>query len=292
MAYSSTSFQFTHLLQRVYDKLEQTKGLIATSGSSTTIIEDTTLSTEYDDTQFVGHTAFVVRDAAGAGAAPEGEFQRVSSYDATNKQLTVSAFTAAVATGDEIILARNSQFPLYDVKRICTNALRALGPVRTVDTSLTTADSQTDYNFPSGVLDIVKVEIQGNTSDSNDNQYFEVPFKKIPPSSIGGTRSFTIAQYDSGRTIRLTVIGPHAKLSDYDDDISDDIYEELAVAACALACARWKRSATEQTILPRLEVDYAYAIQKYPIRYKPSKRYALYGLNEYHYPGDQDVILE
>jgi len=295
MAYSPPpAFQFTHLLQRVYDKLEQTKGLQATSGSSTTIIEDTTLSNEYDDTQFVGHTAFVRRDAAGAGAAPEGEFRRVSSYDATNTQLTVAtAFSVAVAEGDEILVARGSQFPLYDVERICNNALKDLGDVQNINTSLTTADNQTEYDMPSGVrwTDIIKVEMEGDKDDANDSMFYEIPWRVTPPSAAGGTALLVIDQYTSGYTIRITHVGPHVDLSDYDDDISKDIHPTMAVAACALACARWKRSATEQTILPRLEIDYAYAIQKFPVRHKPSSRYARYGVSvvedEFTYPSTE-----
>jgi hypothetical protein len=53
---------------------------------------------------FVGYYAYVFRDAAGAGAAPQGESQIVSAYVTATGTFTTAAFTAAIAVGDEILL--------------------------------------------------------------------------------------------------------------------------------------------------------------------------------------------
>lgn len=169
MTYSSSGFQLTHLLQRVYDKLEQTRGLVATGGSTTTIV-DTNISDEIDDDTYKGWTAFVSYDAGGAGAAPEGEYQSISDYAQSTNTLTIAAFTVAIAVGDRATITRNSLYPLYDVRRLCNNALKELGRVPNLDTSLTTAADQTEYDIPATVQwdEIVKVEIQGLTSDANE----------------------------------------------------------------------------------------------------------------------------
>jgi len=271
MTYSPTAFQFTHLLQRVYDKLEQTKGLVATSGSSTSIVEDTNLSEDYQDDDLNNSTAFVQYDAGGAGAAPEGEYRNVSDYASTTKQLTVSpVFSVAVATGDYINLARGSIFPLNDVKRMCNNALRNLGDVVNIDTSLTTAAGQTEYTVPSGVIysRIVDVRYQRNTGDSNDNKYTSIPFKVIPDASIGGADAIIeIEQLDSGRTLQVISVAPHTTLVDYDDPISLDIHPSLAVIACAVECSTINRSYSEETgLTQRLQQEYAVELIRHPVR--------------------------
>ena len=48
--------------------------------------------------------AFVFRDAAGLGAAPQGEIQPITAYVNATGTFTTAAFTAAVGVGDEILI--------------------------------------------------------------------------------------------------------------------------------------------------------------------------------------------
>jgi len=48
--------------------------------------------------------AFVLRDAGGAAAAPQGEQQPIIAYDTATGVFTTTAFTAAVGVGDEILI--------------------------------------------------------------------------------------------------------------------------------------------------------------------------------------------
>jgi len=48
--------------------------------------------------------AFVLRDAAGGGAAPQGESQPVSNYATNTGNFTANAFTMPVGIGDEILI--------------------------------------------------------------------------------------------------------------------------------------------------------------------------------------------
>jgi len=48
--------------------------------------------------------AFVLRDAAGGGAAPQGESQPVTNYATNTGNFTANAFTVAVGIGDEILI--------------------------------------------------------------------------------------------------------------------------------------------------------------------------------------------
>ena len=270
MTYVSTAFQLTHLLQRVYDKLEQTKGLLATGGSATTVV-DSAISADVEDDAYNGYTAFVAYDAGGAGVSPEGKYRRVTDYVASNTTLTLDAtVTDAIAAGDLITIANGSKFPLNDVIRLCNNALRKLGRVPSLDVSLTTAANQTEYNLPATVQwdEIVLVELQGNTADANDNRYVEIPrgsYKIVPPSVPGGTAVLVLPQYSSGYIVRLTSIGEHPVIQDYDDYISKAIPPTLAVSACALEIARWKRNAIDKELMKSLEMDYEIALLRHPV---------------------------
>jgi len=69
----------------------------------------------YGDDFFVGWWAFVLWDAGGAGAAPQGEYQQVTDYDSATGQITHGAFTANVAATDEVLLIHPA---LYEVLTI------------------------------------------------------------------------------------------------------------------------------------------------------------------------------
>lgn len=50
------------------------------------------------------YRAFVMRDAGGAGAAPQGEMQSITAYVSATGTFTTEAFSEAVAVGDEILI--------------------------------------------------------------------------------------------------------------------------------------------------------------------------------------------
>ncbi|GAG65784.1 unnamed protein product, partial [marine sediment metagenome] len=50
------------------------------------------------------YSAFVFRDAAGGGAAPQGEYQPITAYDTGAGNFTTNAFTVLVGVGDEILI--------------------------------------------------------------------------------------------------------------------------------------------------------------------------------------------
>jgi len=288
MTYSPTAFQFTHLLQAVYDDLEQTKGLLATGGSTTTVV-DTSLSDGYQDDSFNGYTAFVTRDSAGAGAAPEGEYKAVSDYVASTFTLTTAAFTIAVAAGDSITLARGSQYPLQDAIRLCNLALQKLGVISLPDTSLTSAASQTEYDLPVALKRDDLINVMYNLgSDTDDNRWQEIEYD-VQPAAPGTAGKLVIPQIPSGKTIRILYNGRHPTVNSYDDPISEYIHPGLAIAACSLEVARWKRSASQE-LMPKLEGNYQEMYSRFPV-YKTKRRprtlpqWSVVG----RYPGDQSI---
>jgi hypothetical protein len=87
------------------------------------------------ETKFVNWTAFVYRDAGGAGVAPQGESQVITAYVSTSGAFTAGAFTAAVAVGDEILIIHPR---IADIATILTN-------VNTVNTRVGRSLFQLDF---------------------------------------------------------------------------------------------------------------------------------------------------
>lgn len=256
MAYSTTQLQLTHLLQRVYRKLGGTVITTATSGSTTTAADTKLVDVLGDgnaDDAYNGGTLIVVRDAGGAGAAPEGEFSRISDYTASTFLFTLdSTLTAEIGAGDTFMFAVQD-YPLATMIEIVNDALSYLGDLPLPDTSITTAANQTEYTLPVAVKrdELLFVEIQGQTTDANDNQWIPIRNYRTVPAAPGSAGTLIIPQYAEGYTVRLTYMGRHPPVSTYADPISEYIHPDLAVAcvtAHALAWINVQQGATEERI--------------------------------------------
>jgi hypothetical protein len=68
---------------------------------------------------------YVFKDAGGAGAAPQGETQTISAYNNVTGEFTfASAFTAAIASGDDLIIMSGRIAAIPEIKAV-TDALTA-----------------------------------------------------------------------------------------------------------------------------------------------------------------------
>lgn len=244
MAYSQTQFQLTHLLQRVYRRLKVARTSIATNGSTTTIVDSKLadmLNDSNEDDYLNNWTVIVTEDSAGAGADPEGKFNRVSDYVSSTYTITVpDTLTTAVASGDKYMYI-SPDFPLYDMIEIVNDSLTYLGNIPRTDTSITTAAAQTEYTLPLAVKgnELLDVELQGQTTDANDNQWTKIPNWQIVPAVPGTTGLLLLPQLTAGYNIRLTYLGLHPRVNDYDDYISEFIHPELAVACVTAHAVEW-----------------------------------------------------
>ena len=216
---------------------------VVTSGSNTTTIEDTKVGSRespHEPDYGLDYTAFVTRDAAGASAAPENEYQRVSAYDeATYKWTVDTAFSASLATGDTVALA-NKDIPLRTMIELVNRMLKDLGRIDLVDTTLTTANNQTEYTLPvTAKYSLKKIEVQGYTGDANDNQYYTLYERMVTPAAPASTGLLTIPQLATGYTIKLWYEGIHPTLSIYSSVISETIDEDLAIKGTVYYALKW-----------------------------------------------------
>lgn len=244
MAYSATQLQLTHVLQQLYRRLGG-KVTLATGGSTTTVV-DTKLADELADSNeddiYNGGTVVVIEDAGGANAAPEGEFSRITDYVASTTTITFSpALTAAPASGDRVLIA-TPEFPLYDMIEVVNDALKNLGDIPAIDTSLTTAANQTEYTLPLPIKgqQILNIEMQGITTDANDNQYMPIPNWSVVDAAPGSTGTLVLPQLASGYTLRITYQGKHPRVDGYADYISEYLHPELVHGAVFAHALQWR----------------------------------------------------
>lgn len=246
MAYSTTQYLLTHLLQRVYRKLRNTRVSTATGGSATTIV-DTKLS-DYlgdgnEDDALNGGTVIIIKDAAGAGASPEGKIARITDYVASTTTITIDTVTDAVASGDTYLYA-SKDYPIFDMIELVNDALQNLGRIPRIYSSLTSVAEQTEYTLPAYVKDSAFLAEWPVNAESGDNQWEEIYNWKVTPADPGATGTLIIPQLASGYTIRVWYYDNHARVDDYDDAISEKIHPELAFAAVMAQVYEWYNSKT------------------------------------------------
>lgn len=244
MTYSPTQLQLTGILQQFYRRVAG-KVTLATGGSTTTAI-DTKLTEELEDGNeddiYKGGTLIVIEDAGGLSAAPEGEASRITGYVASTTTITVSpALTTAIAAGDRILIAP-PDFPLYDVIEQVNDALRGLGDIPVPNTSITTAANQTEYTLPLALKgqQLLNVEVQGITSDADDNRWVPVPNWRVVDAAGGTTGLLILPQLASGYTVKVWYLGKHPRVDAFDDYINEYLHPELVHAAAMARVLQWR----------------------------------------------------
>ena len=112
----------------LYDILSLLQGLVyygdVTTYTDTTHFKSTDLI-GYGDAYFKNYYVYVVRDAAGAGAAPQGESQQISAYTSVDGTITHAAFTTPLAVTDVVLLIHKDLAELKDI----LNLTRTYGSV-------------------------------------------------------------------------------------------------------------------------------------------------------------------
>ena len=186
----------------------------ATGGSTSTVVDSAAL-TEANDF-WNNHRVYIVEDAGGAGAAPEGEERQVTDHNQGTTTLTVSpAFTAAVATGDvyEILPARRD-----DIVEAINQAIRSAGDTWLVpveDTSsVTVGVGDFDYSLPADLVALLAVWRREDASSA---------WTVVPPAhwrmygTPGSLNLYfnTLDSVDAGDTLRLDYL---ARVSQLEDD--------------------------------------------------------------------------
>lgn len=100
---------------------------VATSGNTSTLVDENGLVRFEDDDTFVGGAILYIREAG--GTAPEDEWRWVTGHDADVQEIDVEyPFSAAVASGDTYELYR-ARLPLERWNDAINNAIKSAWPV-------------------------------------------------------------------------------------------------------------------------------------------------------------------
>lgn len=230
------TFTLSDLTYMVAREIGILKEGVATGGSTTTIIDTNERSEEND--YWNGGTAWILKDAGGAGAAPEKEFALITDHVSATGTLTVATFSAAVGAGDRYAVA-NDWVPKNIIISQINSALLDMGPVPTTDiTSITTADNQTEYTLPAAAgRDLRQVFIQTVDDDSDDNRWAEIRGWKVK-QAVPGTADTLILdrQYPTGYDLMLVYMATHGALSAATDALNEHVPVERVVIPAALQC--------------------------------------------------------
>ena len=237
------TYTLADLTYRVARELGLTQEGIATGGNVTTLV-DTVMRVEQDDYWNKG-TVWVLRDAAGAKAAPEGEYATVSDFDSATSTLTISALTAAIAGGDRYAVSTR-HIPLHILIQKINTSIQDLGVIPYVDiTSITTADEQTEYTLPiSAKRDLLQVYIQTVDDDANDNRWMEIPNWEVQQADAGAAPRLIIPQYTSGYKLKLVYMANHPPLQVATAALSEYVPVERIVIPAVLACLEYRKMRT------------------------------------------------
>lgn len=232
---SKTLFDITLSLARCLGVLSEG---IATGGSTTTIA-DTVERLEADDF-WNGGSAWITYDAAGAGAAPQGEYGYISDFANTGGIVTLrSALTTAVAAGDRYAIAT----PRYPLQLLIQKANETFGVIEKADTTtITTATQQTEYSLPADVLELKQVWIQTN-DDADDNGWEQIYDWETLKSETGTANKVRfMRQFDDGYSVKLVYLTYHQVLRVATDKLDDSIHINKVIWNAAVGCLLWRKA--------------------------------------------------
>ena len=289
-----TLFDLTYMVAR---ELGIVRESTATGGTVGTLI-DTNYLTQADDYWNNG-TVWILRDAGGAGAAPEGEYAIASDFAASSDTLTLQAnLTVAPASGDRYAVCRavGDGAWLQVIISAINSALANLDKVPYVDvTSVTIAADKTEYSLPvASKNDLRQVFIQTHIGDADDNQWAEIFNWEVSQADPGTAPTLILpVQYTEGYAVKLVYMAPHPDLYVYTAALSEFVPVERITYPAVRDCFIYMRNQTGwrnwdddiQNWTGRAEqVKTQRRIRNVPI--KPGRIGGI-GFGEKYYPGDR-----
>ncbi len=172
--------------------------------------------------------AFVFRDNGGAGAAPQGEMKKILAYNSTTGNFTCSAFTAAVQTGDEVLIMHprvaellSTPYAVWD-ELLASHAVSAsmaakLTDIGTdVDTAVTNiAALPTDADVNAQVVDALATDTYAEPGQGAPSATDDLATK------IGYIYKFMRNKITTTAT-SITIYNDAGSTADQKSDISDD----------------------------------------------------------------------
>jgi len=206
----------------------------ATGGDTTSCLDTKRL--EADDT-WNGGSLWLITDAGGASAAPEGEWARVSDFAETGGDITISAVTAAIAAGDTYGVSAG-RYPLDVLISAINNEIIKHKIPRYDTTSLDIVAAQWEYDLPTGITGDNLIGVYESTStDSDDNQWTPLSWS-VQEAATGSVHLLVIESRNvtSGNDIMLEYLSRLSPLYLATDEIDDIVPMARILPAAAAQC--------------------------------------------------------
>ena len=209
----------------------------ATGGSTTTLVD--TKRTESIDA-FNGGTIWLITDAGGASAAPEGEWSRVSDWALIGTTATVDTMTAP-ANGDTYGIA-TGEYSLDILIGAINDELVKHKVVRYDRTSLDVIADTSEYTLPAGIRQDNLLNVYEETdTDTSDSQPVPLNFD-VQTAAAGSQHKLVIESRNitTGNDLVLeytTYLSPLYLATDVIDDSLPmaRILDQAAASALAIA---------------------------------------------------------
>lgn len=237
-------FDLSYMVARELGVLEEGT---ATGGSTTTLID--TVYRDEDDDYWNSGTLWLVYDAGAAGAAPQGEWARITDHVSSTKTITFTgALTAAIAAND-LYAVCDDEYPRDTIVSQINRSLTDMGRIVYTDTTtITTADDQTEYTLPIGLAagDLKEVWLQGDDDDADDNRWARIYNWDVQKSATGTADELLLQyQYASGYALKLVYIAPHPEMRTRTTKLSEFVPLPNIIFNTVLNLLRLKKAATE-----------------------------------------------
>lgn len=215
------------------------KGTAASNADAGNVLCTSLFKSSVRDTRFYQNWHLLCsKDAGGAAAAPEGEEALIASVDTATGTATLERdFTAAVTTGDEVLISAYLSFE--EIRRTINRVREKMQVKQTHDIALTQDENR--YPAPWGVraeTDIIDAVIVSVYRDSNVEM--EAPTGvRVIYDGFQGWIEVDPAVMANGNVLRLTVLRTYRDLEGNLDDWGDTTSAQLewlrATAAFAVA---------------------------------------------------------
>ena len=210
------------------------------SAGSTIELKDQSESSAHADDQFNNGVLFLIQST---NTSIEGQWRRITDYDASSGQFTFSTLSSAVTTATQYAVA-TPEFGLTLMERLANDALRSLGPLVYSARAITSSGNQRVYTIStvsaaggSGTFGKYsrpfRIDIQGRTGSSADNpDWLELYGWHIEPTTAGAGVNIVFPRYlPAGRDVRVWYEDHHSYTSASTSRIDERLHPELCVLA-------------------------------------------------------------
>lgn len=229
-----------------------TEGTVTSTGTTTTTADTTDLRNRFIDDSFNGGTLWILYypfNDLGEGIvanAPEGEWARVTGFVESTGVLTHTAFTSPALQTSRYALSNNEY--TRDTIVSCINAaLREIPVEYHDDTTITTAESKTEYTLPIEILD-QNIEVWINTNDTTNDNYWRQMFDwYIEEDTTKSAKKLIFrTQPPAPYHIRIKYWLPHVSLNTYTAFLRESVDVNRVVYNATLRCLMWKKAQKAQ----------------------------------------------